>query len=115
LTTLMLAFAVLGTSEPIIASNHSRATTSRALADSGIERAAWALGNPAVAGGIPAVQIVALAPYDGSNFFSLGSQGGFTVQVLAGALPTERQVTAIGWSPNNTSAARAHRKVQVTL
>src|SRR5687768_4837641 len=67
LTTLMLAFAVLGTSEPIIASNHSRTATARALADSGIERAAWALGNPAAAGGIPAAEIIALAPYNGTN------------------------------------------------
>jgi hypothetical protein len=115
LTTLMLAFAVLGTSEPIIASNHSRTATARALADSGIERAAWALGNPTLPGGIPAAEIIALAPYDGTNFFALASQGGFTVQVTAGAIATERNVTSIGWSPNNTSPARAHRKVQVTL
>jgi hypothetical protein len=116
LITLSLAFAVLATTEPTIAANHSHVATARALADSGIERVAWALGHPtANPGGIPTTQIPAAAPYDGSNFFTLGSQGGFTVQVTAGALSTERTVTAIGWSPNNTSAGKAHRKIQVTL
>ncbi len=116
LTMLSLAFAVLATTEPVVATNHARTAVARTLADSAIERVAWALSNPTVnPGGIPAAQIPAAAPYDGQTFFALGSQGGFTAQVTAGALATERLVTAIGWAPDNASPGRAHRKIRVTL
>jgi Tfp pilus assembly protein PilX len=116
LTMLMLAFAVLATSEPTIAMNHSRTSVARTMADSGIERVVWGLQNPtANPGGIPDAPATAASPYDGAAYFALGSQGGFTVQVTAGAASTQRTVTAVGWSPDNVSAAKAHRKVQTVL
>src|SRR5687768_3988436 len=74
LTTLMLAFAVLSQTEPIIAANQLRVAQARALAESGFERALWALRNPADANGLasplplanPGVATsTAVAPYDG--------------------------------------------------
>ncbi|MEX2147569.1 MAG: hypothetical protein WED01_11220 [Candidatus Rokuibacteriota bacterium] len=115
LTALALAFSVLASTEPTIASNHSMTSKARSLAESGVERASWALFNAALTGGIPADQVPALTPYDGANYFSVGTLGGFTVQVAAGGIVTERTVTAVGWSPNNTAAVKAHRKVQTIL
>src|SRR2546423_2885932 len=46
LTTLMLAFAVLSQTEPVIAANQLRVSQARALAESGFEYAVWALSNP---------------------------------------------------------------------
>ena len=43
LTVLSLAFMALSKSEPIIASNQARAAAARSLAESGLERALWAL------------------------------------------------------------------------
>lgn len=115
MSALALAFGSLASTEPTVASNHSRTAQARALAESGIERAAWALFNAAATGGIPDGQVPALAPYDGSSFFAAGVLGGFTVQVAAGTTATERTVVGVGWAPDNTSAAKAHRKIQAML
>src|SRR5436190_11163207 len=45
LTTLMLAFATLSQTEPVIAANQLRTSQARALAESGFEYAVWALSN----------------------------------------------------------------------
>jgi hypothetical protein len=115
LTVLVVAFAVLSATEPTIASNHSMTSKARSLAESGVERASWALFTGAAANGIPNGEVPALAPYDGTSYFNVGPLGGFTVQVAAGGLITERTVTAIGWSPSNVAAIKAHRKVQTVL
>jgi len=115
LTALVVAFAMLSGTEPTIASNHSMTSKARSLAESGVERASWALFNAAAANGIPDGQVPALAPYDGTAYFSVGALGGFTVQVAAGGLVTERTVTAVGWSPSNTAPIKAHRRVQTVL
>ena len=115
MTSLALAFGSLASTEPIVASNHSKTLQARALAESGIERASWALFNAAATGGIPDGEVPALAPYDGTSFFSVGTLGGFTVQVAAGTTATERTVIGVGWSPDNTAAAKAHRKIQSIL
>ena len=60
LTVLSLAFMALSKSEPIIASNQARAAAARSLAESGLERALWALTTSV----IPAtLSGVAAAPY----------------------------------------------------
>jgi hypothetical protein len=115
LTALVVAFSVLARTEPTIASNHAMTSKARSLAESGVERASWALFNAAAADGIPDGQVPALAPYDGTSYFSVGTLGGFTVQVAAGGLVTERTVTAVGWSPSNTAPLKAHRKVLTVL
>src|SRR2546426_11751135 len=49
LTTLMLAFAVLSQTEPVIAANQLRVTQARSLAESGMEHAIWALSQGVIA------------------------------------------------------------------
>ncbi len=122
LTSLMLAFASLSQTEPIIAANHLRGSQARALAESGVERALWALANPSSPGGLPAPPPgdPAGAPFDGRTFIPFGSLGGFTVKVTnhADGDPNGRTVTAVGWMPtNSTTDARpkAHRKVTVDV
>src|SRR5688572_22359198 len=81
LTTLMLAFGVLAQTEPVIAANQLRVAQARALAESGFERALWALSegnaNPGapdtLANPLPGTGVVAVtapAPYDGSQFLT---------------------------------------------
>jgi Tfp pilus assembly protein PilX len=120
LTALMVAFSVLANTEPTIANNHQRAAQARALADSGVQRAMWALSNSTHADGIGAMaaNTTASAPYDGSSLVSLGTLGGFTVQVTydPSNLSTERTVTAVGWIPSIDGAhTNPHRKIQVIL
>jgi hypothetical protein len=101
LTPLMLAFAALSVSEPVIASNQLLATQARALADGGVQYALWRLSGPD--GGAPFTQ----------GFLPLAATGGFTVQVTvhAGGDPQARTITAVGWVPAPDAAARAHRQV----
>jgi hypothetical protein len=131
LSTLMLAFAVLAQTEPIIAANQLRATQARALADSGLEHAMWALSEGAIAReSIPpvAVPVGALdtpppdptpAPFDGLTFVVAGHTGGYTVTVSGPpGKPNERLIVSTGWTPTNRAADRrtkAHRTVQAVV
>jgi hypothetical protein len=112
LVPLMLAFASLAVSEPVIASNQLRASQARALADSGLGYALRALGTPAAAGGLPSPLPAspAPAPFDGRTLIALGLTGGFTVTVAdhAGGDPQARTITAVGWP---AAAAGTHRQV----
>ena len=114
LMALSLAFVALAQTEPTIAANHAQAAQARALAESGVSRAIWALSHPASTGGLVDTPANAVAPYNGGTFFSMGN-GGFTVQVTAGAASTERTITSVGWLPSNASTHNTHRKVQVTM
>ncbi len=110
LSSLLVAFAVLATSEPTIASNQSRAAQARTLAESGVEQAIWALGSATVNTGA--------APYDGSAFVAMGSAGGFFLTVTNGAAPNEKIVDAVGWYPTYSAAAaekNARRHVHASL
>lgn len=123
LTTLMAAFAILATSEPQIAGNQAASAQARALAESGIERAIWALSagmrvappagalvtDPAT-GNIPNP---APAPYDGSTFVAVGSLGGYKVTVAPGAGPNEKVISAVGFVPNTTSPAAVKKATVV--
>lgn len=111
LTTLMVAFIVLATSEPQIANNQMASTQARALAESGVERALWALsagGNPSPPSGALVLDASynlpspVPAPYDGSTFVSVSSIGGFTVTVANGTQPNQKVVTAVGFVPDAT-------------
>jgi hypothetical protein len=111
LSALMAAFAVLATSEPQIAANHMGSTQARALAESGLERALWALtagenptppGGALVSSGPPNYTIAMVAPYDGSQEVSVGA-GSFKVNVADGAQPNIKVVTAVGFVPNATN------------
>lgn len=109
LTTLIVAFAVLGTSEPQIANNQLTSAQARALAESGVERALWALSagsNPSPPSGALVLDASynlpspVPAPYDGSAFASVNAIGGFTVTVADGTRPNQKVVTAVGFVPN---------------
>jgi len=132
ITTLMLAFAVLSQTEPIIAHNQLRAGQARAHAEAGFERAVWALsqgegvlvpdGTPGPAGSLKSpLPIPTPAPYDGTAFISNGTTGGYVVAVTSPtpvATPNHRQITSTGWTPTNSVAdtrTKSHRRIQATV
>ncbi len=123
LAALMAAFAVLATSEPQIASNQMQSVQARALAESGVERALWALtqgeastppSGALVNSGPPNYTIALAAPYDGSQEVTQGV-GSFKVTVANGAAPNIKIVTAVGYVPNATNPVAIKKIVtQVT-
>jgi hypothetical protein len=121
LSTLVIAFALLATSEPLVATNQKMVAQARAVAESGLERAIWALNNPTDANGIPdPLPGPVPTPYDGSTGIPIivnGTQIGLAfVTVTNGVNPNERNVVAVGWVPSNTgSASKAHQKIQATV
>ena len=100
ITTLSLAFLALAATEPVIASNHMASSQARALAESGIERALWALSSGAVPDPLPNP---VTGPYDGGTFIAMNDRGGFTVTIANGAAVNERIITAVGYVPNTTT------------
>lgn len=95
LSSLTLAFLGLSATEPSIAANFQRGEEALALAEAGIERAIWALSNPAIEGLTNLDQIP--AAYKGQTLFPLG-QAGFSV-TLTGAGPV--LITARGYIVRN--------------
>ena len=122
LSTLVISFALLATSEPLIATNQKLVAQARAVTESGLERAIWALNpNPTDPNGIPyPLAGTAPAPYDGSTPIPIsvnGTQIGVAfVTVTQGTNPNERNVVAVGWAPTNAgSGSKAHQKIQATV
>ena len=120
LSALIIAFSMLGASEPLLANNQLQVAQARAVAESGVERAVWALNNPTDANGIPNPFVTAPAPFDGSTAVPVminGTQVGvFTVTVAAGAAANERNIVATGWTPSNTGPGpKVKQKIQVTV
>src|SRR2546430_13891188 len=99
LTALTVAFLAFSSSEPAIAMNQMTNAQARAIAESGIERALWALTkgdtSPGAAGPIAdPLPAPGPAPYDGSAYVAVGV-GEFTVTVAAGGARNERTITAV--------------------
>ncbi|HEV8617153.1 MAG TPA: hypothetical protein VGU22_16800 [Methylomirabilota bacterium] len=143
LTTLMLAFAVLSQTEPVIAANQLRIAQARALAESGLEHAVWALSQGVIAAeSIPAAPLPAgalatplpvptPAPFNGAVFTPVTawfdpligntSTGGYTVTVSTPDpvnRPNERLIVSTGWTPTNDPAdarTKGHRTIQATF
>lgn len=123
LMALTVAFSALSTSEPIIANNHSLRTTARGMAESGVERAIWALNrgvtNPTdlnavtypIGGNTTAGNTA--STYNGTNF-TVSSFGGFTLTMQNGANPNEITVNSVGWAPTN-AAGNAKDHITATL
>jgi hypothetical protein len=112
LMALTFAFANLGTSEPVVARNHAMAAQARAFAESGLERALWAMASstqPTFTSG------VAATPYDGTVLQRLSAWGGYTVRIIDGASASEKLVEAVGWAPDVNGQLYAARKVQSRL
>ncbi len=119
LTTLLIAFTVLSKSEPSIAANQVRSAQARAMAEAGMEQAIWALSSsviPETSTGAMAGSI-ATAPYDGSQWVSVGSLGGFFITVAAGTANNERLIDAVGYAPSfaSTGFGIAHRHVHLQV
>ncbi len=113
LTALMAAFAVLATSEPQIASNQMASAQARALAESGFERALWALTKGETTPGASGVILLdasenlpspMTSPYNGT-YVSVSSVGGFqvTVSEKSPVVSNEKVVTSVGYVPNSTN------------
>jgi hypothetical protein len=115
MTSLMIAFVALTRSEPVIAANHLRAARARALAESGVERALWAVANPGVTGGLAAdLTGAAGAPYDGATEIAVHATGVFQVDVT-GVAPLERAVIAVGTFDPDNPLNRARKRIQLIL
>jgi hypothetical protein len=119
LSTLIIAFSILASTEPTIASNQQSVAQARAVAESGIERATWALNNPTNASGLadPLPGTIP-APYDGSGTVPVELNGStlgvFRVTVTNGAASNERNVLAVGSIPSEANP-RARQRIQVTV
>src|SRR2546426_10908209 len=108
----MIAFAVLAQSEPVIAMNQYRGAVARALAESGVERAVWALtAGSRVGGGVdpPSSGVVAGPPPDGGTSLTIRS-GGFTPENTGGPTSGVRS-PAGGLPPRNPAPRRAPRQI----
>jgi hypothetical protein len=129
LTTLMLAFAVLSQTEPVIAHNQMEAAQARAHAEAGFERAVWALSQGVVPPPSGSGASGSLAsplpdpvpdPYKGDVFVLNGTSGGYRVSVTSPDLvnrPNERLITSTGfWTPtDDTDPRTARRRIQATV
>ncbi len=128
LTALMVAFVTLASNEPVIANNHLRSTEALALAESGVERAIWALGpalgpHPGSPGVDPLFAVPrgpATTPWNGGSLLAQAPAtdpaiiGGYTVQMVPGALANQVDVVSTGWNPNQASP-KGKRIIRVTL
>src|SRR6266849_1658737 len=110
LSTLVISFALLATSEPLIATNQKMVAQARAVAESGLENAIWALNNPTDPNGLlsPLPGTVP-APYDGSAAISISDSSGTqigvaVVTVTQGTNANERNIVSVGWVPTNTGS-----------
>src|SRR6266545_5768654 len=98
LTSLTLAFLALSSTEPTIAANLKGGEVALALAEAGIERGVWGIGNPTAAAGLatPLPNPVP-APYNGQQLVALGSRA-FTIAVTQGpGGPDDRIFNAHGY------------------
>src|SRR6266571_5701586 len=120
LSVLIIAFTMLAASEPVLAGNQLQVAQARAIAESGLERAIWALNNPADPDGIPNPLVTPAAPYDGSTAVPVvvnGAQiGTFTVSVTNGATSNERNIVATAWGiAGSGSVLKAKQKITATV
>jgi hypothetical protein len=114
LSALMIAFALLAGTEPVIAENQLKTARARTFAEAGVELAIWGLTNPTAANGTTANA----ALYQGATFVSVNALGGFTVNVTNGATANERAVDAVGWTPTNDvddTRSKGVRRIQAIL
>jgi Tfp pilus assembly protein PilX len=118
LTALTVAFLAFTSAEPVIAANHMANAQARAIAESGLERALWALtkgdSTPGFAGSLATpLPNPSPAPYDGSQFVNVGV-GQFKVTVTNGAAVNERNIEAVGYVPTAANPI-AIKKISTTV
>jgi hypothetical protein len=120
LSAMIIAFSMMAASEPLLANNQLQVAQARAVAESGLERAIWALNNPADPNGIPNPLVTPAAPYNGATAVPVmmnGVQlGVFTVSVTNGDTANERNLVATGWTPTNVGPGpKAKQRIRTTL
>jgi len=120
LSALIIAFSMMAASEPVLANNQLQVAQARAVAESGVERAIWALNNPTNVDGIASLVGPFAAPFDGSVAtpvsINANQVGVFTVTVTNGPTANERNVIATGWTPTNTGPGpKVKQRIQVTV
>jgi hypothetical protein len=118
ITSLTVALLAFTSAEPVIAGNHMANAQARAIAESGVERALWALSrgdDPAPPAGSLSDPMPAPvpAPYDGSQYVAVGV-GEFKVTVADVPGTNDRNITAFGYVPNHTSPI-AIKQIQTTV
>ena len=122
ITALTVAFLAFTSTEPVIAANQMANAQARAVAESGIERALWALTkgetDPAANGALADPLVMANppsadAPYDGNTTFTVGV-GQFKVKVTNGPAANERTIDAIGFVPTAANPV-AIKKIQTVV
>jgi hypothetical protein len=116
LSTLVISFALLATSEPLIATNQKLVAQARAVAESGLEKAIWALNNPTDPNGLSAMP--GASPYDGFTDIAISDSSGTQIGVARVTVTqpgpaNERSVLSVGWVPTNPG--KAHQKIQATV
>jgi len=129
LTTLIVAFSVLATSEPMIANNQLTTAQARAIAESGVERALWVLNNSYAgntSGLADTFPSTAPAPYDGNVSVNVDLGGstlgvyrvsvsspGVSISGLSTVGATEREIVSRGFLPSTASPRGKHHIVLV--
>ena len=116
-TALTVAFLAFTSAEPVIASNQMANAQARAIAESGVERALWALtkgdADPAANGAlVDPLPAPVPAPYNGT-YVAVGV-GGFKVTVTNGPAVNERTITSLGYVPNDANPT-AIKKIQTVV
>jgi hypothetical protein len=120
LSALIITFSMMAASEPMLANNQLQVAQARAVAESGVEQAIWALNNPTNANGIAALAAPFAAPFDGSVatpvMINGGQLGVYTVSMTDGPTSSERNIIATGWTPTNTGTGpKVKQRIQVTV
>jgi hypothetical protein len=118
ITALAVALLAFTSSEPVIAGNQMANAQARAIAESGIERALWALSkgetSPTFGGALTdPLPAPVPPPYDGSAYIAAGF-GEFKVTVADVPGTSDRNITSVGYVPNHT-APIAIKKIQTTV
>lgn len=118
LSAVLAGLALLAGQEPVVASNHLMIAQAQAMAEAGVERALWALSNPDSPDGI-AWSAIAPAPYDGSRFIAVATDGGATLGgfrvAITGEGDRQRQIVATGLVPGDAGPlGRARQEISAT-
>src|SRR5262245_8348352 len=123
LSALIVAFSMMAASEPTLANNQLQVAQARAIAESGVEQAIWALNegvsNPTNPQALPNPLVTAAAPYDGSTTVPVminGTQAGVFNVTVTPITSYERRIVSTGWAPTNTgSGPKSKQKIDVIV
>jgi hypothetical protein len=115
---VLTGLSLLSGQEPLVAGNHLMIAQAQAMAEAGVARALWALSNPDSPEGV-AWPAPAPAPYDGSRFIAVATEGGVILGgfrvTIGGQGDRQRQLLAIGLVPGDEGPpGRARQEISAT-